>query len=95
MPRVHYDTELAKKKQIIVLTKCDATDNEKIDAAKKELKKLKINNVLGISAVSGDNIVTLIRKLQDLVSSNNQEDNIENKHESLKRLLMILIKNKI
>ena len=79
-----YDTELAKKKQIIVLTKCDATDNEKIDAAKKELKKLKINNVLGISAVSGDNIVTLIRKLQDLVSSNNQEDNIENKHETVK-----------
>ena len=79
-----YDTELAKKKQIIVLTKCDATDNKKIDAAKKELKKLKINNVLGISAVSGDNIVTLIRKLQDLVSSNNQEDNIENKHETVK-----------
>ncbi|MDB9872630.1 GTPase ObgE [Alphaproteobacteria bacterium] len=79
-----YDTELAKKKQIIVLTKCDATDNEKIDTAKKELKKLKINNVLGISAVSGDNIVTLIRKLQDLVSSNNQEDNIENKHETVK-----------
>ena len=79
-----YDTELAKKKQIIVLTKCDATDNKKIDAAKKELKKLKINNVLGISAVSGDNIVTLIRKLQDLVSSNNQENNIENKHETVK-----------
>jgi len=79
-----YDTELAKKKQIIVLTKCDATDNEKIDTAKKELKILKINNVLGISAVSGDNIVTLIRKLQDLVSSNNQEDNIENKHETVK-----------
>jgi GTP-binding protein len=79
-----YDTELAKKKQIIVLTKCDATDNEKIDTAKKELKKLKINNVLGISAVSGDNIVTLIRKLQDLVSSNNQEDDIENKHETVK-----------
>ena len=79
-----YDTELSKKKQIIVLTKCDATDNKKIDAAKKELKKLKINNVLGISAVSGDNIVTLIRKLQDLVSSNNQEDNIENKHETVK-----------
>ena len=79
-----YDTELAKKKQIIVLTKCDATDNEKIDAAKKELKKLKINNVLGISAVSGNNIVTLIRKLQDLVSSNNQDDNIENKQETVK-----------
>jgi GTP-binding protein len=79
-----YDTELAKKKQIIVLTKCDACDNDEIDAAKKELKKLKINNVLGISAVSGNNIVTLIRKLQNLVSSNNQDDNIENKQETVK-----------
>ncbi len=79
-----YDTELAKKKQIIVLTKCDACDNDQIDAAKKELKKLKINNVLGISAVSGNNIVTLIRKLQDLVSSNNQDNNIENKQETVK-----------
>ena len=79
-----YDTELAKKKQIIVLTKCDACDNDEIDAAKKELKKLKINNVLGISAVSGNNIVTLIRKLQDLVSSNNQDDNIRKTSGSFK-----------
>ena len=49
----------------------------KLLIARKELKKLKINNVLGISAVSGDNITTLIRKLQELVSTNNQNGDID------------------
>ena len=72
-----YDTNLAEKKQVIVLTKCDAADEDQINSARKELKKLKINNVLGISAVSGDNITTLIRKLQELVSTNNQNDDVD------------------
>ena len=68
-----YDTNLAEKKQVVVLTKCDAADEKQIINAKKELAKLKIKNVLGISAVSGDNIVTLIRTLQNFVSSNNSD----------------------
>ena len=75
-----YDTNLAEKKQVVVLTKCDAADEKQIINAKKELAKLKIKNVLGISAVSGDNIVTLIRTLQDLVTSNNSEK-IDHKEE--------------
>ena len=71
----HYDNNLAKKKQIVVLTKCDAINAKQIDFAKKELKALKINNVLGISAVTGENIVKLIRNLQDIVNIN---DVIEN-----------------
>lgn len=78
-----YDTNLAEKKQVIVLTKCDAANEDQINFAKKELKKLKINNVLGISAVSGDNITTLIRKLQELVSTNNQNDDIDQDQETI------------
>ena len=69
-----YDTSLAEKEQVVVLTKCDAADEKQIINAKKELAKLKIKNVLGISAVSGDNIVTLIRTLQNFVSSNNSDE---------------------
>ena len=69
-----YDTNLAEKKQVVVLTKCDAADEKQIINAKKELAKLKIKNVLGISAVSGDNIVTLIRTLQNFVNSNNSDE---------------------
>ena len=65
-----YDENLSKKKQIVVLTKCDATNSEQINFAKKELKSLKINNILGISAVTGENIVKLIRNLQEIVTTN-------------------------
>ena len=78
-----YDTNLAEKKQVIVLTKCDAANEDQINFAKKELKKLKINNVLGISAVSGDNITTLIRKLQELVSTNNQNADVDQDQETI------------
>ena len=78
-----YDTNLAEKKQVIVLTKCDAANEDQINFAKKELKKLKINNVLGISAVSGDNITTLIRKLQELVSTNNQNGDMDHDQETI------------
>ena len=52
------------------MTKCDAINAEQINFAKKELNTLKINNVLGISAVTGENIVTLIRNLQEIVTKN-------------------------
>ena len=69
-----YDDNLAKKKQIVVLTKCDAINAEQINFAKKELKALKINNVLEISAVTGENIVKLIRNLQEIVNFDNIKD---------------------
>mgnify|MGYP000099846233 CR=1 FL=1 len=43
---------------------------EQINFAKKELKTLKVNNILGISAVTGENIVKLIRNLQEIVTTN-------------------------
>ena len=58
------------KKKIVVLTKCDAINSEQINFAKKELKTLKVNNILGISAVTGENIVKLIRNLQEIVTTN-------------------------
>ena len=39
--------------------------------------------MLGISAVSGDNITTLIRKLQELVSTNNQNGDIDHDQETI------------
>jgi len=42
----------------------------KLILLKKELKTLKVNNVLGISAVTGENIVKLIRNLQEIVTTN-------------------------
>jgi GTPase len=79
-----YDNNLAKKKQIVVLTKCDAIKEEQINFAQKELKALKINNVLGISAVTGQNIVKLIRNLQEIVTTDNIIDNdLDHKKDAL------------
>ena len=71
-----YDTSLSEKKQIIVLTKCDAVKDQKLNFAKEQLKKLNVQNVFGISSVSGENITKLVRQLQDLITSMNKiEDN--------------------
>ena len=48
-----YDSNLSKKKQILVLTKCDAVEEKKVHLAKDILKKLNVENVINISSVSG------------------------------------------
>ncbi|MDC3116818.1 GTPase ObgE [Alphaproteobacteria bacterium] len=76
-----YDVSLSKKKQIIVLTKCDAVNEKKLNLAKEQLKKVNVQKVFGISSVSGENITKLIRQLQDLITSINKieddEDGLE------------------
>ena len=64
-----YDKNLSKKKQIIVLNKIDAVEKDVIEIAKKKLKKINVNKVICISAVSGQNITNLIRETQDLIVS--------------------------
>ena len=72
-----YNTDLARKDQIVVLTKSDSASKQKIDDATKKLKKLKITHTIGISSVSGDNISKLIRKLQDIISINIKNEVID------------------
>ena len=62
-----YDSNLSKKKQILVLTKCDAVEDKEIKSAKEILKKLNVDNVINISSVSGENITYLIRELQNFI----------------------------
>ena len=51
-------------------------DKDTIELAKKNLKKFGVKKVICISAVSGENITTLIREAQDLiVSMLESEDN--------------------
>ena len=76
-----YDISLSEKKQIIVLTKCDTVNEQKLNFAKEQLKKLNVQKVFGISSVSGENITKLVRQLQDLITSMNKieddEDGLE------------------
>ncbi len=72
-----YDISLSRKKQIIVLTKCDAVNEQKLKFAKEQLKKLNVQKVFGISSVSGENITKLVRQLQDLITSMNKVEDDE------------------
>ena len=72
-----YNTDLAKKNQIVVLTKSDSASKQKINDAAKKLEKLKIKDTIGISSVSGENLSTLIRKLQDIISINIKNEVID------------------
>ena len=64
-----YYKNLSKKKQIVVLNKVDAVEKDVIETAKKKLKKINVNKVVCISAVSGQNITNLIRETQDLIDT--------------------------
>ena len=72
-----YNTDLAKKDQIVVLTKSDSVSKQKFDDATKKLKKLKIKDTIGISSVSGENVSRLIRKLQNIISINIKNEVID------------------
>ena len=78
-----YDINLSKKKQIVVLTKCDAVKEQKFNFAKEQLKKLNVQKVFGISSVSGENITKLVRQLQDLITSMNKIDDNEDGFEKV------------
>ena len=78
-----YDISLSEKKQIIVLTKCDSVNEQKLNFAKEQLKKLNVQKVFGISSVSGENITKLVRQLQDLITSMNK---IENNEDGLEKV---------
>ena len=67
-----------KKKQILVLTKCDAVEEKKVKSAKEILKKLNVENVINISSVSGENIIYLIRELQNFIIEMKNKENSKN-----------------
>jgi len=78
-----YDSNLSKKKQILVLTKCDAVEGKKVHSAKNILKKLNIENVINISSVSGENITYLIRKLQNFIVKMKSKENSKDQRKKI------------
>ena len=79
-----YDSNLSKKKQILVLTKCDAVEDKKVKSAKEILTKLSVDNVINISSVSGENITYLIRELQNFIV---KMKNKENSKDQIKKII--------
>ena len=78
-----YDSNLSKKKQILVLTKCDAVEDKKVKSAKEILTKLNVDNVINISSVSGENITYLIRELQNFIVKMKNKENSKNQRKNI------------
>ena len=72
-----YNEKLVKKKKILVFTKCDIYDENKIKEIKKMLKVNKISDGIFISSVTGQNILTLSRNINNII--NKKVSKIDNK----------------
>ncbi len=74
-----YSSELATKKEIVALSKCDALDAETIEAKFAELKKATRKTPLILSAVSGqgikDALFALFREVNRTGSGGDTDDN--------------------
>ena len=72
-----YNEKLVKKKKILVFTKCDIYDENKIKEIKKMLKVNKISDGIFISSVTGQNILKLSRNINNII--NKKVSKIDNK----------------
>ncbi len=63
-----YDTEVSKKKKVLVFTKCDVYNEKKIREIKNFLKTKKIADGFFISSVSGQNILELSRYISNIIA---------------------------
>ena len=76
-----YSPVLAKKEQIVVFSKTDATIPEIIEQAKKDFKKYR---PLFISAVSGEGIDTFLYRLKDEILAHRKKKKISKPKEAFK-----------
>ena len=72
-----YSKELEEKKEIIVLSKSDSIDEEKLDEKLNILKGYTYKDVLKISSVTGKGITSILRILHDNISKTEDDDNIK------------------
>ncbi|MEY3197319.1 MAG: hypothetical protein RLZZ59_690 [Pseudomonadota bacterium] len=58
-----YSPDLAKKKEIVCLNKCDSADEVSIAEKLAELKKVTKNRIFTISAHSGEGVISVLREI--------------------------------
>ena len=72
-----YSKELDEKKEIIVLSKSDSIDEEKLDEKLNTLKGYTNKDVFKMSSVTGKGITSILRILHDNISKTEDDDNIK------------------
>ncbi|OGJ52735.1 hypothetical protein A2483_04045, partial [Candidatus Peregrinibacteria bacterium RIFOXYC2_FULL_33_13] len=68
-----YDPKLLKKERIVVISKSDLISDTERKKLKKDFLKLKVRDLIFISAVTNENITELIFKMREKVKANKAE----------------------
>ena len=72
-----YDDGLAKKPEIIALSKCDSAPDDYVTDLIKEMQKAGAKNILRLSAVTRSGLTDVLRAIDDVIQSERQKE--ENK----------------
>ena len=69
-----YNEKVYNKDQILVLTKCDAFNEKKLNDIKKNINGINVENAFFISSVTGFNIDSLCRKVNEMINNDKEKD---------------------
>ena len=74
-----YDDGLARKPEIIALSKCDSAPDDYITDLIKELQKAGAKNILRLSSVTGNGLNEVLRAIDDVIQSERIKEENEGK----------------
>ena len=69
-----YNEKVYNKDQILVFTKCDAFNEKKLNNIKKNISGINVENAFFISSVTGFNIDSLCRKVNEMINNDKEKD---------------------
>ena len=69
-----YNEKVYNKDQILVFTKCDAFNEKKLNDIKKNINGINVENAFFISSVTGFNIDSLCRKVNEMINNDKKKD---------------------
>ena len=69
-----YNEKVYYKDQILVFTKCDAFEEKKLNDIKKNINGINVENAFFISSVTGFNIDSLCRKVNEMINNDKKKD---------------------
>ena len=70
-----YNEKVYNKDQILVFTKCDAFNEKTLNNIKKNINGINVENAFFISSVTGFNIDSLCRKVNEMINNDKEKDN--------------------
>ena len=69
-----YNEKVYNKDQYLVFTKCDAFNEKKLNDIKKNINGINVENAFFISSVTGFNIDSLCRKVNEMINNDKEKD---------------------